>query len=92
MKMKDAGGKLTVEEPVITDNATGEKATLQFENHYKAKGNLTATNVHSDAVKLTANQFSFVLFGDGIKKQVKWNDAKGTVTFDQITYTEDDIG
>ena len=96
INVKDAGGKLTVEEPVITDNATGEKATLQFENHYKAKGSLNLTaakklNVHSDAVKLTANQFSFVLFGDGIKKQVKWNDAKGTVTFDQITYTEDDI-
>lgn len=73
-----------------------EKATLQFENHYKAKGSLNLTaakklNVHSDAVKLTANKFSFVLLGDGIKKQVKWNDAKGTVTFDQITYTEDDI-
>ena len=96
INVKDAGGKLTVEEPVITDNATGKKATLQFENHYKAEGflNLTAAKkleVHSDKVKLTANQFSFVLLCDGIKKQVKWNDAEGRVTFDQITYTEDDI-
>ena len=74
INVKDAGGKLTVEEPVITDNATGKKATLQFENHYKAEGflNLTAAKkleVHSDKVKLTANQFSFVLFGDGIKNR-----------------------
>ncbi|MBE5802620.1 MAG: Cna B-type domain-containing protein, partial [Clostridiales bacterium] len=86
--VSDAGnGKLDV---VATDNYNA----LDFTNNYQytASGEIQFTGTKTlNGMDLTADQFSFVLSGDGVNETVK-NAADGSITFSKIVYDESDIG
>jgi len=86
--VSDAGnGKLDI---VATDNYNA----LDFTNNYQytASGEIQFTGTKTlNGMDLTADQFSFVLSGDGVNETVK-NAADGSITFSKIVYDESDIG
>ena len=80
-------------EGTITAAAKPELKDLVFTNTYEAKGEITlkAKKELRGERALKEGDFSFVLtYPDGTT-QVKSNGADGTVTFDKIEYTQDDI-
>ncbi len=85
----------------LTDNGDGTikveadpaNGTYAFKNEYHAKGQivLEATKELTGR-KLEAGQFTFELKDEaGNVLQTKTNDANGKVTFDEISYTEEDL-
>ena len=85
-KVKDAEGN------AIAEAEQTEVATASFSNKYEANDEiiLKAEKSLKGAV-LEDGQFSFTLSGTGITAQTKTNNGT-IVTFDKITYNQDDIG
>ena len=98
-------GSYTVEEIEIPDGYTvspavpvsvtvtaDSKTSAAFTNTYTASGEIQFTGTKTlNGMDLTADQFSFVLSGEGVNETVK-NAADGTFAFSAITYDETDIG
>ena len=76
----------------ITATADKTGAAVTFTNTYESKGSvdLSAEKVLVGR-DLTAGEFSFVLKKGDTVLQTKTNAADGTVTFDTINYTQDDV-
>ena len=78
----------------IVTSADKDKFELEFTNKYAAEGEIVlhAQKELLGARKLEEGKFNFVLtYPDGKTTQTKPNGADGTVTFDKIEYTQDDI-
>ena len=68
-----------------------DKFTFDFENEYEAKGEFVPEiNKVLTGRDLNADEFCFTLTGEGVS-QTKTNAADGTVIFDKIEYTLDDM-
>ncbi|HHX30385.1 MAG TPA: VWA domain-containing protein, partial [Clostridiaceae bacterium] len=84
----------------VTDAGNGElaitpvySADTEFNNVYVAEGSFQPTVRKVLAGReLAAGEFTFALKRNGTVLQTKTNAADGTVTFDPILYTQDDIG
>jgi len=67
---------------------------IVFDNVYEASGEVVLRAWKTlDARKLKNQEFSFELYDEeGNLLQTKHNHSDGTITFDPITYTQDDVG
>ena len=69
-----------------------EVGNAQFTNEYHAAGSLILKAQKNLTGRLLADgQFAFILKGEGISQR-KTNTLTGEITFDQLTYTEQDLG
>ncbi|MEI3192988.1 MAG: FctA domain-containing protein [Lachnospiraceae bacterium] len=69
-----------------------EVENAQFTNEYHAAGRLILKAQKNLTGRLLADgQFAFILKGEGISQR-KTNTLTGEITFDQFTYTEQDLG
>ena len=88
----DGAGKITAT-PTYT-KAGVEIGSPTFANGYASAGSVSLTATKTlEGASLTAGQFSFQLLdANGDVLQTKTNAADGSVTFDAIPYTQDDMG
>ena len=87
----NGAGKLVAEIKVDGNKVTGAiEDTIVFNNKYTVE----PIDVTIEALKtlsgknLTANEFTFALYENGVQKATAKNGADGKVTFDAITYTK----
>ena len=87
VKVADKGnGQLEV-------TVTQDPADKEFNNIYEAKGSWTPTATKALTGRTLGNkEFEFELKEDGVVLQTVKNKADGTIPFEAIEYTEDDIG
>lgn len=95
--VKDNEGKAVLETSktvTVEKNDDKEQTDIEkmlFVNHYNAKGRIQFTAKKTLNVPLKAEQFTFILSGNGVYQEAT-NDAEGNITFEPLNYTEDNIG
>ena len=74
------------------EEETTDVEKLLFVNNYNAEGQIELTAKKTLNVPLKEGQFTFILSGNGNSEyQEVTNDGAGNITFEPLTYTENDI-